>query len=340
MKAVVNSESLQLLHKLCKNGFYEVVVKNGLVKLLAESPDDYQVEILEPYNGKKEEGRMCIPENAFALFPSKTSLIIENNVIKSLDQEISIESDSKEITEIEINTEKCVNIPNFNELIECKFAVTKDTVRPVLQCICIDKNNMVALDGYRMSVRSNKENITDEQILISGCIVKLLRYFSKSDMAAIYQDDDYIRICFGWVSITCKKPKDLQFINYESLFPKEHATEVTVNASDLATICKKVIQFSQSSRLMRFNFDSTDSYILAKESGITYKKNFKCDVQGKGLLIAVNPQYMLDALKNYKDNVNLYMNTDINPIILTDNENKKDMVLPIRLLSESKKVEE
>lgn len=340
MKAVVNSESLQLLHKLCKNGFYEVVVKNGLVKLLAESPDDYQVEILVPYNGKKEEGRMCIPENVFALFPSKTSLIIENNVIKSLDQEISIESDLREINEIQINNEKCVNIPNFNGLIECKFAVAKDIHRPVLQCLCIDKNNMVALDGYRMSVRSNKENITDESILIPGCIVKLLRYFSKSDMATIYQDEEYIKICFGWVSITCKKPKDLQFIKYESLFHKEHATEVTVNASDLAAICKKVIQFTQSSRTMRFDFRSTDSYILAKEYGITYKKNFKCDIQGKELLIAVNPQYMLDALKNYKGNVTIYMGNDISPIVITDNENKKDLVLPIRLMNETKKTEE
>lgn len=331
MKAVVNSDSLLLLHKLCKNGFYEVVVKNGLVKLLAESPDDYQVEILEPYNGKKEEGRMCIPENVFALFPSKTSLIIENTVIKSLDQEISIESDLREIKEMQISNEKCVNIPNFNELIECKFAVAKDTHRPVLQCLCIDKNNMVALDGYRMSVRSNKENITDEAILIPGCIVKLLRHFYKSDMATIYQDDDYIKICFGWVSITCKKPKDLQFIKYESLFPNEHATEVTVNASDLAAICKKVIQFT-SSRLMKFDFKSTDSYILVKEYGIKCKKHFKCDVEGKELFIAVNPQYMLDTLKNYKGNVTLYMNNDINPIVLTDGENKKDLVLPIRLI--------
>lgn len=308
MKAVVNSESLNLLHKLCKNGFYEVVVRDGLVKLLAESEDkDYQVEILEPYNGKKEEGRMSIPENVFALFPSKTSLIIENNVIKSLDQEISVESDLKEINEIEVNTENGLNIPNFNELIECKFAVAKDTVRPVLQCLCIDKNNIVALDGYRMSVRSNKENITDESILIPGCIVKLLRDFSKSDMATIYQDDDYIKICFGWVSITCKKPKDLQFITYESLFPKEHATEVTINASDLAEICKKVIRFT-SSRTLKFNFGISDSYILAKEYGIKYKKYFKCDVQGKELLIAVNPQYMLDALKNYKGNVTIYGN--------------------------------
>lgn len=339
MKAVVNSDSLQLLHKLCKNGFYEVVVKDGLVKLLAESPDDYQVEILEPYNGKKEEGRMCIPENVFALFPSKTSLIIENNVIKSLDQEISIESDLKEINEIEVNTEKCVNIPNFNELIECKFAAAKDSHRPVIQCLCIDKNNMVALDEYRMSVRSNKESITDEQILIPGCIVKLLRYFSKSDMATIYQDDEYIKICFDWVSITCKKLKDLQFIKYENLFPKEHATEVTVNALDLAAICKKVIQFT-SSGLMKFDFKSTDSYILVKEYDIKCKKYFKCDVQGKELLIAVNPQYMLDALKNYKGNVTLYMSNDISPIVLTDNENKKDMVLPIRLMSETKKAEE
>lgn len=96
-------------------------------------------------------------------------------------------------------------------------------------------------------------------------------------------------------------------------------------------MCKKVIRFKQSYGLMRFDFKSADSYILVKEYGITYKKHFKCDVQGKELFIAVNPQYMMETLKNYKGNVTLYMSNDISPIILTDGENKKDLVLPIRL---------
>lgn len=332
MKAVVNSDSLQLLYKLCKNGTYEIAVKDGQVKLLAESGDyGYQVEILEPYNGKKEDGTALIPEGVFSVLPSKTSLIIENNVIKSLDQEIKFDSNSKEINEIQINNEKCVNIPNFNELIECKYAVAADVRRPILQCICINKNNMVALDGYRMSIRSNKENITDEPILLPGCIVKLLRNFSKSDMATIYHDENYIKICFGWISITCKKPKDLQFVNYENLLPKEHTTEVTLNALDLAAICRQVIKLKQSYRLMRFNFKNTDSYILAKEQGIEYKKYFKCNVEGKELCIAVNPQYMLETLRNYAGNVTLYMSEAINPIAITDSENKKDLVLPVRM---------
>lgn len=333
MKAVINSESLLLLAKLVKDGQYQVKVVGGSVKLLAEdSLKTYQVEIAEPYNGYKEDGVLTIPMEVFALLPKKTSLIIEDGNIKAIDQEIKIDVEPSFIKEMTIDNDKCINISNFNKLIECKYAVAKEHTRPVLTCICIDKNNMVALDGYRMSVRSNKEQITEEQILLPYEIVKLLRYFLKSDIATIYQDENFIKICFGWVSITCKNAKDLQFIKYESLLPKEHTTKITVDAQMLADICKKITRISSYSQMVRFNFNSSESYSLTKIQGIEYKKYFKCLKAGKDLEIAVNPKYLFETLKSYKGNVTLYMGTDINPIIVTDDENKKDLVLPIRLM--------
>ncbi|AQR95531.1 hypothetical protein [Clostridium saccharoperbutylacetonicum] len=339
MKAVVNSESLLLLYKLVKDGKYKILVKGGSVKLIVEDLDElYQVEIAEPYNGYKEDGTLTIPTEVFKLLPKKTSLIIEDEVIKGMDQEIKIDIEQSCIKEIHVDDEKCINIPNFNKLIECKFATAKELTRPVLQCICIDKNNMVALDGYRMSVRSNKENITDEQILIPEPIVKLLRYFTKSDMATIYQDAEHIKICIGWVSIICKRTKELQFINYESLFPKEHTTKVVIDAQMLADVCKKVTKLSNynhGSDITKFNFGK-GSHLITKIQGLEYKKYFKSIKEGNDIEIAVNPKYLVEALNTYKGNVTLYMGTNIDPIIITDDENKKDLVLPIRLMRNEK----
>ncbi|MFT8352416.1 hypothetical protein [Clostridium saccharoperbutylacetonicum] len=334
MKAVVNSESLLLLKKLVKDGKYQVVVKGGSVKLLAEDYDElYQVEIAEPYNGHKEDGILTIPTELFKLLPKKTSLVIEDEMIKSMDQEIKVDPEHSCIKEIYVDDEKCINIPNFNKLIECKFATAKESTRPVIQCICIDKNSMVALDGYRMSVRSNKENITDEKILIPDTIVKLLRYFTKSDMATIYQDTERIKICIGWVSITCKR-EELQYINYESLFPKEYTTKVVIDAKMLADVCRKVTKLSNynhGSNLTKFNFGK-ESHLITKIQGLEYKKYFKSIKEGNDLEIAVNPKYLVETLNTYKGNVTFYMSTNIAPIIITDDEDKKDLVLPIRLI--------
>lgn len=334
MKAVVNSESLLLLSKLVKDGKYQIVVKGGSVKLLAEDLEElYQVEIAEPYNGYKEDGVLTIPTEVFALLPKRTSLIIEDEIIKALDQEIKISTEPTCINEMHVDSEKGINVPNFNKLIECKYAAAKDSHRPILTCICIDKNNMVALDGYRMSIRSNKEQITDEQILLPIQIVKLLRYFLKSDIATIYQDSTFIKICFGWVSITCLRAKESDFIKYESLLPKEHTTKVTVDAQMLADICKKITRISNYSQIVRFDFNDNDSCMLTKIQGLEYKKYFKCLKEGNDLEIAVNPRYLAETLKNYKGNITLYMGSNIASIIITDDENKKDLVLPIRLLN-------
>ncbi|NRT76339.1 hypothetical protein [Clostridium beijerinckii] len=335
MKAIVNSESLLLLSKLVKDGKYQVIVKGGSIKLLAESElNEYQVEIIEPYNSEKEDGELAIPQEVFALLPKKTSLVIENNVIKTEDQEIKLDPGTMSIIPIDIHNEECINIPNFNKLVECKYAIAKDEARPALQCLYIDKNNIVALDGYRMSVRSNKENITCEPILIPYQIVKLLRNFSKNDIATIYHDDNYIKICFSWVSIMCKRPRDkkgdkLKFINYESLFPNQDTTRVTLNALELADICKQITKLNSYSQIVNFNFNSNGSYLVTRVQGIRYKKYFKCRIDGSDLDIAVNAKYMLETLRNYKGDATLCMSNVASPITITDYENKKDLVLPI-----------
>jgi len=333
MKAIVNSESLFLLAKLVKNGSYEIIVK-----LLAESEKGYQVEIITP-NSNKEDGTLAIPKEAFALLPRKTSLIIENGVIKSKDQEINLENEEgKQIQEIRMNKGRCIDIINFSELIEVTYATTKDNPRKVLKCICIDKCNFVALDGYRMSIRSNIEDITDKPMIIPGHIVEVLKNFTKSDIATIYEDDKYMKICFGWISITSKKEKDdngedLKFINYQSILPKDHTTEVIVNASEIVEICKQIVKLNQSSNnLTNIKFNTEGSYLAVRSQGIKFKRYFSAEVKGDELNIAINAKYLLETLKNYTGNVTMYMSTPVATILITDGKNKKDLVLPIRLM--------
>lgn len=340
MKAIVNSESLFLLAKLVKNGSYEISVKNGRVKLLAESSlGEYQVEIIEPNNSNNEDGVLSIPRQVFSLLPRKTSLIMENNVIKSKDQEIQLSDEgSKPIEEVQMEKGRCIDITNFSELIEVIYAVAKDNFRPTIQCIYIDKCNFVALDGYRMSVRSNIEDITDKPMLIPSHIVGLLKNFTKSDIATVYENNEYMKICFGWISITAKNTKDkngddLKFISYESLLPKEHKTKVIVKASELGTICKQMVKVDRGySGLIKIKFNVDSAYISAKNQGLNIRRYIGAEVEGEELEIGVNPKYMLEALKNYTANVTLYMSNAVSPILITDEKNKKDLVLPIRLM--------
>lgn len=334
MKAIVNSESLFILKKLVKNGLHQINVKNGVVKLLAESEDHkYQVEIIEPSNIDKEDGILSIPKQVFSLLPRKTSLIVRNNVIKSNNQEINFENEDNQIQEIEMREGRCFDITNFSELIEVVYARAKEVTRPVLKCVCIDKCNFVALDGYRMSVRSSIDDMTDKQIIIPGNIVELLNNFKTSNIATVYENDDYIKICFGWIAITALKEKDLQFISYDSLIPKEHKTKVIVKASELVDICKQINRLDQGySNLMKIKFNSDSAYATAKNQELKIKRYFSAQVEGEELEIGINSKYLLETLKNYTGNAILYMNNAINPILVTDEKNKKDLVLPIRLI--------
>ncbi|OSA88362.1 UNVERIFIED_ORG: hypothetical protein B2H93_18235 [Clostridium botulinum] len=343
MKAIINTESLLTLIRLVKTDNYQVTVKNKEVKLIGtEKHGDnnvYQVVMREECFGTEEEGTIVIPKQAIMLLPKKSNCIIEDNIIKTENQEIKIATGRDPVEEVEVDSDKCALIPNFKEMSECKYAVSNDTCRQVLQCLYLDSNNLVALDGYRLSIRSSNDEITDKPILIPKYIVDLLKHFKGKEVMALTQNEDYVRVCFGWTSIICKKPKhengeELKFINYKSLIPKENKIQVKVNAEELAGICNSIVKANKYSCniLLNFNKEISTLITLKNEIGIEYKKYFKADIEGEEISIAVNAKYLLEALKNYKGDVRLYITTNVAPILITNGENKKDLVLPVRLI--------
>ena len=47
------------------------------------------------------------------------------------------------------------NKKEFKEAMEIITGTAKDEARPILQCLHFEKNNIVALDGYRLMIRKN-----------------------------------------------------------------------------------------------------------------------------------------------------------------------------------------
>ena len=337
MKAVINSNSLIEISKLIKADEFSVVVKDEDVKIIGTNTyenESYieQVVIKENSYGNEKNGYKTIPRNVIQLFPKNTTLIIDDDYIKSEDQEIKLEYEAEESNEIKFQSKKNAIISNFGEMTEGKYAVSRAETRPVLKCMYINKSDIVALDRYRMSVRSYNNQVKNDSIIIPSFIVDKFNKFNKKDVAFIFENDDYVRCCFGNINIVCSRHVGVDFIDYNALLPKESKIEVTIEPSEVVSICNKILKFGLDSKLIRMNFKKNKSEISFKTYDVEFKKSFKSNLQGEEIEMAFNPKYIVDALKNYKGQAILKIVDEISPMLITDGDKKKDLVLPIRLM--------
>ncbi len=141
-----------------------------------------------------------------------------------------------------INEDLNVEVPQNllkNMIKGTSFAIAQDEARPILQGILFEvKNrelNLVALDGYRLAVRSELLDVDDNiEVVIPG---KTLNEVSK-----ILEDNtDIIKITFtnNHILFNINNTKiisrllDGKFVNYISLLPQEYKLLVNVKKQEL-----------------------------------------------------------------------------------------------------------
>ncbi|MDB2125249.1 DNA polymerase III subunit beta [Clostridium paraputrificum] len=339
MKAIVNSESLIYLNKLLNVDRYQVNVQKDGIKLSAtkELKDAfYQVILTENTFGNEEEGKILIPKEAIKLLPKKEPCLVSDYYISTQNQKISFNEDEEFKELIEFNKPKeCKCIPNFDFLMECKYALEKDNVRPQLGSICIDKNNFVAMDGYRMGIRSIEDIITENEILIPEEVVNILKKIKGTSIATIQENNEFVKICFGRITIVYKK-SGLKYVDWRALIRDvKKSIKITLNVDDIKFVLSQYIKLYRGyGSIVIFNINNKRSYIESSKAviGITkFERYISAELEGEEIEFGINAQYLLDALKYHDSNFTLYMSSPVSPIIL-ESKNKTDMILPIRLL--------
>lgn len=341
MKAIVNSESLIYLNKLLNVDRYQVNVQKDGIKLLAtkEIKDTfYQVILTENTFGNEEEGKILIPREAIKLLPKKEPCLLNDDYISTQNQKISFsESNEEECEElIEFNNPKgCKCIPNFDFLMECKYALEKSDIRPQLSSICIDENKFVALDGYRISIRSIDEIITENRILIPEEVVNILKKIKGTSIATIQENNEFVKICFGRITIVYKKSQ-LKYVDWKALIRDvKKNIKITLNADDIKFVLSQYIKLYRGyGSIVVFNINNKRSYIESSKAviGITkFERYISAELEGEEIEFAINARYLLDALKYHDSNCTIYMSSSVTPIVL-ESKNKTDMILPIRLI--------
>jgi DNA polymerase III subunit beta len=303
-----------------------------------------------------EQGSIVIDAKMFGeiirKLPNSTIKIetIENQLIR-----ITCEKSVFDV--VYMNTNEFPALPEVNEHLKISvnqnilknmikgtsFAIAQDETRPILQGILFEiknKNlNLVALDGYRLAIKSEfLDTDIDMEVVIPG---KTLNEVSK-----ILEDiEDIVDITFtnNHILFNLERTKIIsrllegKFINYNSLLPQEHKLFVDVNRQELQNAIERASLMAKdgNTNLIKLDFQQDNLIITSNSQLGKVREEITIKLQGDEVQIAFNSRYLLDVLKNVEDNeVVMKMTSGISPCVIEEknNENAKYLVLPVRLM--------
>ncbi|MCR1952957.1 MULTISPECIES: DNA polymerase III subunit beta [unclassified Clostridium] len=223
------------------------------------------------------------------------------------------------------------------------FAIAQDETRPILQGILFEvknKNlNLVALDGYRLAVRSEfLDNDNEIEVVIPG---KTLNEVSKiledvSDIVKITFTNNHILFNLNNTKVISRL-LDGKFVNYSSLLPQEHKILVDVDKQHLQSCIERASLMAKdsNSNLIKLDVQEENMIITSNSQLGKVREELSINLQGEPIQIAFNSRYLLDVLKNVDDDeIKMEMTSSVSPCVIKckNTDNSKYLVLPVRLI--------
>ena len=274
----------------------------------------------------------------------------ENNVyINCLNSKFKIKGDSaKEYPQIpDVNEDKLYSIPQdvLKSMIkQTVFAISQDQTKPILMGELLEivdgDISLVAIDGYRLAVRSCKiDNITNNaKVIIPGKALNDVNSLlsSEEDVKVGFDEKNAIFIINDTKIITRLLEGD--FIDYKKLLPREYNSKVKLKTKELLNSIERASLLSQSEKnnLIKLSIrDNVMAITSNTDKGNVYEE-VNLELTGEYLDIAFNSRYFLEGLKNIdSEEIFIEFTTNINPCIIRPADDVKYtyLLLPVRISS-------
>ena len=225
------------------------------------------------------------------------------------------------------------------------FAVSTEENRPIFTGCLFEvkenKLNVVAVDGYRLAVKT-KELLNSGNDFSSVIPGKTLNEVNK----IISDSFDTVKIGISRNQALFENCKivtrllDGEFLNYSNTIPKNWETRVKVNKNNIQNCFERILLISASSiekekkYPVKINIELGKVTISCANQTGDAKEEIFVDTEGKELEIGFNPRFFLDALKAIEDEeVYIEFGTNRSPCIIKPIEDGDYiyMILPIKM---------
>lgn len=234
---------------------------------------------------------------------------------------------------------------SFAEMIaKTSFAASLEEARGVLTGVLIEmKNeslNMVALDGYRLAVVSEKmmngeeKNVIVDAKLLSN-IGKIIQEEEDTDKIIMCLENKYLSIDSGRTNITVVELEG-EYMDYKKLLEHDAATTVIIDRKKLIESIERasLLAREEKNNLIKVVIsDDVMNILSSSEEGAVFEEII-IEKDGEDLTIGFNAKYMTDILKVIDDDsIKMEMNSEIKPCLISQvsGDRYQYLVLPVRV---------
>ena len=202
---------------------------------------------------------------------------------------------------------------------------------------------VASLDGHRISIRTTelKETYPSVKVIIPG---KTLNEISKiitgdtEKKVDIFFSSNYVLFKFD-ETIMVSRLIDGEYFKIDSMLSSDYETRVTINKREFLDCIERSTILIRETDKKPLILDIHDGKMSLKINSIIGSMNAELEIrkQGKDLMIAFNPRFLLDALRVIDDEeVKLYLTNPKAPCFIRDDqENYIYLILPVNFNPEA-----
>ena len=226
------------------------------------------------------------------------------------------------------------------------FAISQDETKQILMGELLELENhkisIVAVDGYRLAIRSGVINnyIGNNKVIIPGKALNEIHRILSSDEDEVFNiafTDKHALFTIKDIKITTRLLEG-EFMNYKHLIPREYNLRVKVNTKNLLNSIERASLLAKEGKNNLVKLEVRDDYMtISSNSEIgNVHEEIKIVLEGEDIDIAFNSRYLIEALKII-DSEEIYMEltTNVSPCIIkpTDDTQYIYLLLPVRIQS-------
>lgn len=222
------------------------------------------------------------------------------------------------------------------------FAMSHDQTRYILNgtlFIISGKGiRAVTTDGRRLALIDKEVNVPSgynkKVIIPAKAVNELIKILKDEGDLKLMITDNQASFDMG-ESVIITRLIEGEFPNYEQVIPKEHPDKVKVNKDAFLMAAHRVSLFtSQDSQAIKLDIFK-DKVVVSKSSPDVgeAREEFDATYGGKELTVGFNPMYLIDVLKNVKEQeVNFEVTSPDKPGVIRTKDKYVYLVLPMQLV--------
>lgn len=221
------------------------------------------------------------------------------------------------------------------------FAIAQDETRPILTGVLFEakekKLNLVAIDGYRLAMRSE---IVDNEDTISAVIPgktlnEVVKILEEEGDVNITFTSNHILFNLGFTKVISRLLEG-EFIKYNSIIPEEFNLQVVAKKAELLESIERasLVAKDGNTNLIKLNIEDDIMLITSNSQLGNVREEINIILQGQPIQIAFNSKYLIDVLKIMdQEEIVMDFSSSISPCIMKNKENNNSiyLVLPVRL---------